>query len=133
MPDTEFTGYPACRISGNSKSRIPDIRPDMISKNGRISGTFLFKKKKLTQLTAKIVQNTKNLSQLLKNTHICWKVCGCCQKFAPPIKKYVMLLKIFGQHLKICIAANKTVKKICFCFQTKFFGNLLKWFYKCPF
>ena len=26
VPDTEFTGYPACRISGNSKSRIPDLR-----------------------------------------------------------------------------------------------------------
>jgi hypothetical protein len=27
-PDTVFAGYPACRISGSSKSRIPDIRPD---------------------------------------------------------------------------------------------------------
>ena len=25
-PDIEFAGYPAGRISGNSKSRIPDIR-----------------------------------------------------------------------------------------------------------
>jgi len=29
VPDTEFAGYPACRISGKSKSRIPDIRPDI--------------------------------------------------------------------------------------------------------
>jgi hypothetical protein len=27
-PDTDFTGYRASRISGQSKSRIPDIRPD---------------------------------------------------------------------------------------------------------
>jgi len=41
VPDTEFAGYPACRISGRSESRIPDIRLDRIS--GRISG-FLKKK-----------------------------------------------------------------------------------------
>ena len=29
VPDIEFTGYPACRISGNSKSWIPDMRPDI--------------------------------------------------------------------------------------------------------
>ena len=29
VPDIEFAGYPACRISGNSKSRIPDIQPDI--------------------------------------------------------------------------------------------------------
>jgi hypothetical protein len=28
-PDTVFAGYPAGRISGLSKSRIPDIRPDI--------------------------------------------------------------------------------------------------------
>jgi hypothetical protein len=27
-PDTVFAGYPAGRISGLFKSRIPDIRPD---------------------------------------------------------------------------------------------------------
>jgi len=26
VPDIEFAGYPACRISGRSKSRTPDIR-----------------------------------------------------------------------------------------------------------
>jgi hypothetical protein len=29
-PDTAFAGYPADRISGQSKSRIPDIRPDTV-------------------------------------------------------------------------------------------------------
>ena len=29
VPDIEFAGYPACRISGDSKSRILDIRPDI--------------------------------------------------------------------------------------------------------
>jgi len=29
VPDIEFARYPACRISGRSKSRIPDIRPDI--------------------------------------------------------------------------------------------------------
>jgi hypothetical protein len=28
-PDTVFAGYLAGRISGKSKSRIPDIRPDI--------------------------------------------------------------------------------------------------------
>jgi hypothetical protein len=28
-PDTDFSGYPAGRISGLSKIRIPDIRPDI--------------------------------------------------------------------------------------------------------
>jgi hypothetical protein len=27
-PDTDFAGYPAGRISGQYKSRKPDIRPD---------------------------------------------------------------------------------------------------------
>jgi len=27
VPDIEFAGYQACRISGRFKSRIPDIRP----------------------------------------------------------------------------------------------------------
>ena len=38
-PDTDFAGYPSGRISGYSKIRIPDIRPDILS--GRISGHFL--------------------------------------------------------------------------------------------
>jgi hypothetical protein len=29
-PDTVFTGYPTGRISGESKSQILDIRPDII-------------------------------------------------------------------------------------------------------
>ena len=29
VPDIDFAGYPANRISGNSKNRIPDIRPDI--------------------------------------------------------------------------------------------------------
>jgi hypothetical protein len=28
-PDTDFAGYPVCRIYGQSKSRIPDFRLDI--------------------------------------------------------------------------------------------------------
>jgi len=44
VPDIEFAGYPACRISGRSKSRIPDIRPDIRSfekKNCSVSNKSL--------------------------------------------------------------------------------------------
>jgi hypothetical protein len=43
-PDTVFAGYPAGRISGSYKSRIPDIRPDTWLDNyifGKISNKFL--------------------------------------------------------------------------------------------
>jgi hypothetical protein len=52
-PDTGtvFAGYPDGRISGSSKSQIPDIRPDTWLDNyifGKISKKFI--KKQLKQL-----------------------------------------------------------------------------------